>query len=73
MSERHHPPFRHFAWHAYDGTLCIACCECGAVLQGGEAADAIGDPEELRKTGVRIAKELQRWQRIRESMRSKSL
>jgi len=23
------------AWHAYDGTLCLACTVCGDVLQGG--------------------------------------
>ena len=29
-----HPPARLFAWFAYDGTLCIACCDCGDVLTG---------------------------------------
>lgn len=33
-----HPPARLCAWRAYDGTLCVACCDCGAVLAG--AADA---------------------------------
>lgn len=33
-----HPPARIFTWWAYDGTLCAACCDCGAVLAG--AADA---------------------------------
>ncbi len=31
-----HPSTRLFAWHAYDGTLCVCCCECGEVLQGEE-------------------------------------
>lgn len=30
-----HPPTRLFAWYANDGTLCVCCCECGAVLKGG--------------------------------------
>jgi hypothetical protein len=29
-----HPEERLFAWWAYDGSLCVCCCECGAVLQG---------------------------------------
>jgi hypothetical protein len=29
-----HPPTRTYAWRAYDGTLCIGCCDCGAVLAG---------------------------------------
>jgi hypothetical protein len=29
-----HPPTRLYAWTAYDETLCIGCCDCGAVLQG---------------------------------------
>lgn len=32
---RKHPAKRLYAWHAYDGTLCICCCECGKVLRGG--------------------------------------
>lgn len=36
-----HPPSRRFAWIARDDTvpggdvLVVACCDCGAVLQGG--------------------------------------
>ena len=30
-----HPPTRQYAWHAYDGTLCVCCCDCGEVLTGG--------------------------------------
>ena len=30
-----HPSTHQFWWHAYDGTLCGACCDCGAVLAGG--------------------------------------
>ena len=29
-----HPPARLFTWFAHDGTLCIACCDCGEVLAG---------------------------------------
>jgi hypothetical protein len=29
-----HPSARLFTWFAHDGTLCIACCECGEVLAG---------------------------------------
>jgi len=34
-----HPPQRIYAWWAYDGTLCAACCDCGAVLAGAADAD----------------------------------
>jgi len=30
-----HPPKRLYSWIAADGTLCVGCCECGAVLAGG--------------------------------------
>jgi len=30
-----HPSSRLYAWHAHDGTLCVCCCACGAVLRGG--------------------------------------
>ena len=29
-----HPPARLFAWFAYDSVLCVACCDCGEVLDG---------------------------------------
>lgn len=29
-----HPPARLYSWFAADKTLCVACCECGAVLRG---------------------------------------
>jgi hypothetical protein len=29
-----HPPTRLYAWHAHDGTLCVGCNDCGAVLAG---------------------------------------
>lgn len=29
-----HPITRQFAWHAFDGTLVVCCCECGKVLRG---------------------------------------
>lgn len=29
-----HPPSRLYSWTAFDGVLCVACCECGAVLRG---------------------------------------
>ena len=34
-----HPPQRLWAWRVADAlgkTLCIACCDCGAVLRGGD-------------------------------------
>ena len=40
-----HPPARLFAWFAYDGTLCTACCDCGEVLTGA-ATDAEEIPTE---------------------------
>lgn len=30
-----HPAARLYAWYALDGTLCIACSDCGAILKGG--------------------------------------
>jgi hypothetical protein len=36
-----HPPNRLYAWRAYDGTLCIACCDCGIALKGAISADEI--------------------------------
>lgn len=30
-----HPPSRYYGWVAYDGVLCVVCCDCGAVLHGG--------------------------------------
>ena len=35
--ECRHPAHRIFAWRAYDGELCAACCDCGAVLKGAAA------------------------------------
>lgn len=29
-----HKPSRIYAWRAYDGTMCVACCDCGEVLTG---------------------------------------
>jgi hypothetical protein len=29
-----HAPTRQRWWHALDGTLCGACCDCGAILRG---------------------------------------
>jgi len=29
-----HPPARVYGWLAFDDTLCLACCDCGAVLRG---------------------------------------
>lgn len=45
-----HPPPRLYAWHALNpqtgkaDILCVACCECGAVLQG--AADEVATSPE---------------------------
>ena len=33
-SEWKHPPQRLFTWWVGE-ILCICCCDCGAVLQGG--------------------------------------
>ncbi len=30
-----HPPERLYTWTAFDGSLCVACCDCGEVLKGG--------------------------------------
>jgi len=32
-----HPAKRLYSWHAYDGSLCVCCCDCGEVLRGGGA------------------------------------
>lgn len=37
-----HVPMRLRSWFAVDGTLCVACCDCGAVLAG-----ALDRPEAL--------------------------
>ena len=29
-----HPPERLYSWTAYDGVVCVGCCECGASLAG---------------------------------------
>jgi hypothetical protein len=29
-----HPPERLYSWTAYDGVVCVSCCECGASLAG---------------------------------------
>lgn len=31
-----HPPKRLYCWTAYDGTRCVACCDCGEILRGSE-------------------------------------
>jgi len=36
-----HPSRRLYSWTAADGTLCVGCCDCGAVLAG--AAPSPGD------------------------------
>lgn len=46
-----HPATRLYAWHAYDGTLCVCCCDCGAVLSG--AADESPKPRWRMYTIVR--------------------
>jgi len=35
-----HPPKRLYCWIAFDQTLVVCCCDCGAVLAG--AADEQG-------------------------------
>lgn len=39
-----HPAHRLFAWHVGD-ILCVGCCECGEVLQGGATLDDEPEPE----------------------------
>lgn len=64
MPECKHPLYRRFAWVARDDSIiskrkklgvgqgrimCIACCDCGEVLQGGVDLDEIltgADPSE---------------------------
>ena len=41
-----HPPARLFAWFAYDGTLCMACCDCGNVLTGAARLPATAKPND---------------------------
>lgn len=54
-----HPHTRHWAWYAYDGVLCIACCDCGAVLSGGYdlAAEGLQIPKDQEKRIKREQKE----------------
>ena len=46
-----HPPRRLYTWDAADGTLCVACCECGKVLKGGVevSEERIKSEEEERR------------------------
>ena len=44
MTSCTHPPERLHAWFAHDGVLCVACNECGAVLQGGVDGPAWPSP-----------------------------
>lgn len=34
-----HPLTRQYAWVAYNGVMCIACCACGAVLRGASTKE----------------------------------
>lgn len=49
-----HPASRRFAWHAYNHEtakldhLCIVCCDCGAVLKGGETIGAQAPVSEVQ-------------------------
>ena len=44
-----HPADRLFAWMARDGTapgglvLCVACCDCGQVLQGAAEQEEVSE------------------------------
>jgi hypothetical protein len=46
-----HPPQRLYAWHAFNyrtgknDILCVACCDCGAVLEGNAAAERDDESE----------------------------
>jgi hypothetical protein len=46
MEECNHPPTRLYAWNAFDGVLCVACCDCGAVLKGAAEEAKLEDEEE---------------------------
>ncbi len=52
-----HPPARRFAWHAYDGTLCVGCCDCGEVLAGAATLAALsqGDHHEHQMLALQAA------------------
>ena len=41
-----HPPARLYSWMAYDGALCVACCDCGTPLAGALPAIAGGSEAE---------------------------
>jgi hypothetical protein len=32
-----HPARRLYSWTAFDGRICVCCCECGEVLKGAES------------------------------------
>lgn len=48
-AECKHPPERLWAWYALDcrvpggQVLCVACCDCGTVLQGGDNGQEVDD------------------------------
>ena len=37
LAECPHTPSRLHSWFATDGTLCVCCNDCGAILSGGVA------------------------------------
>jgi hypothetical protein len=63
MTDCPHPPARHYAWFAYDGTLVVACCRCGEVLKGA------ADTEVTRTVRKEVAKEFSVWLQAREELR----
>ena len=52
-AECKHPPHRLYSWEAFDGTICVGCCECGSVLRGAMSAEELNqqidsDPDVAR-------------------------
>lgn len=49
-----HPPARRYAWFARDDTapggtvLCVACCDCGAVLAGAGELVSVTNEDDTR-------------------------
>ncbi len=50
-----HPVTRRFSWFAYDDTLCVACCDCGAVLAGTIEIDSLDQACALNRAREAIA------------------
>lgn len=53
-----HPPSRNYSWFAADKTLCVCCCECGAVLQGAAPEGTPNGPNQAVYEMVQNARDL---------------